>query len=169
MLSLAVFLPIVCGLAMFACRGMTHRARQVLTEGVTLVTSLLVLFCLMNKRGVVYTPLYLLPKLPISFCIDGVGSVFAAIVAFLWPLATLYGFEYMEHEGGENHFFALYTMTYGVTLGIATAANVLTLYLFYEFLTLCTLPLVMHGTSKASVRAGYTYMMYSFFGAAARS
>ena len=52
MLSLAVFLPIVCGLAMFACRGMTHRARQVLTEGVTLVTSLLVLFCLMNKRGV---------------------------------------------------------------------------------------------------------------------
>lgn len=57
-------------------------------------------------------------------------------------------------------------MTYGVTLGIATAANVLTLYLFYEFLTLCTLPLVMHGTSKASVRAGYTYMMYSFFGAA---
>ena len=166
MLSLAVFLPIVCGLAMFACRGMTHRARQVLTEGVTLVTSLLVLFCLMNKRGVAYTPLYLLPKLPISFCIDGVGSVFAAIVAFLWPLATLYGFEYMEHEGGENHFFALYTMTYGVTLGIATAANVLTLYLFYEFLTLCTLPLVMHGTSKASVRAGYTYMMYSFFGAA---
>lgn len=154
MLSLAVFLPIVCGLAMFACRGMTHRARQVLTEGVTLVTSLLVLFCLMNKRGVAYTPLYLLPKLPISFCIDGVGSVFAAIVAFLWPLATLYGFEYMEHEGGENHFFALYTMTYGVTLGIATAANVLTLYLFYEFLTLCTLPLVMHGTSKASVRAG---------------
>ena len=166
MLSLAVFLPIVCGLAMFACRGMTHRARQVLTEGVTLVTSLLVLFCLMNKRGVAYTPLYLLPKLPISFCIDGVGSVFTAIVAFLWPLATLYGFEYMEHEGGENHFFALYTMTYGVTLGIATAANVLTLYLFYEFLTLCTLPLVMHGTSKASVRAGYTYMMYSFFGAA---
>ncbi len=79
MLSLAVFLPIVCGLAMFACRGMTHRARQVLTEGVTLVTSLLVLFCLMNKRGVAYTPLYLLPKLPISFCIDGVGSVFAAV------------------------------------------------------------------------------------------
>ena len=146
MLSLAVFLPIVCGLAMFACRGMTHRARQVLTEGVTLVTSLLVLFCLMNKRGVTYTPLYLLPKLPISFCIDGVGSVFAAIVAFLWPLATLYGFEYMEHEGGENHFFALYTMTYGVTLGIATAANVLTLYLFYEFLTLCTLPLVLPPT-----------------------
>ncbi len=94
------------------------------------------------------------------------GSVFTAIVAFLWPLAALYGFEYMEHEGGENHFFALYTVTYGVTLGISTAANILTLYFFYEFLTLCTLPLVMHGTQKPSEHAGYTYMLYSFFGAA---
>ena len=72
----------------------------------------------------------------------------------------------MEHEGGENHFFALYTITYGVTLGISTAANILTLYFFYEFLTLSTLPLVMHGTEKPSEHAGYTYMLYSFFGAA---
>ena len=131
MLSLAVFLPIVCGLLLLLLgRSVGHRMRQVLVETVTVVTSLLVLFCLLNRRGTVYTPFYLLPSLPIRFAIDGVGSVFTAIVAFLWPLAALYGFEYMEHEGGENHFFALYTITYGVTLGISTAANSLTLYLF---------------------------------------
>jgi len=163
MLSLAVFLPIVCGLLLLLLgRRVSHRARQVLVETVTVVTSLLVLFCLLNRRG----PFFLLQNLPIRFAIDGVGSVFTAIVAFLWPLAALYGFEYMEHEGGENHFFALYTVTYGVTLGISTAANILTLYFFYEFLTLCTLPLVMHGTQKPSEHAGYTYMLYSFFGAA---
>ena len=167
MLSLAVFLPIVCGLLLLLLgRSVGHRMRQVLVETVTVVTSLLVLFCLLNRRGTVYTPFYLLPSLPIRFAIDGVGSVFTAIVAFLWPLAALYGFEYMEHEGGENHFFALYTITYGVTLGISTAANILTLYFFYEFLTLSTLPLVMHGTEKPSEHAGYTYMLYSFFGAA---
>lgn len=167
MLSLAVFLPIVCGLLLLLLgRRVSHRARQVLVETVTVVTSLLVLFCLLNRRGTVYTPFFLLQNLPIRFAIDGVGSVFTAIVAFLWPLAALYGFEYMEHEGGENHFFALYTVTYGVTLGISTAANILTLYFFYEFLTLCTLPLVMHGTQKPSEHAGYTYMLYSFFGAA---
>ena len=167
MLSLAVFLPIVCGLLLLLLgRSVGHRMRQVLVETVTVVTSLLVLFCLLNRRETVYTPFYFLPSLPIRFAIDGVGSVFTAIVAFLWPLAALYGFEYMEHEGGENHFFALYTITYGVTLGISTAANILTLYFFYEFLTLSTLPLVMHGTEKPSEHAGYTYMLYSFFGAA---
>ena len=52
MLSLAVFLPIVCGLLLLLLgRRVSHRARQVLVETVTVVTSLLVLFCLLNRRG----------------------------------------------------------------------------------------------------------------------
>ncbi|MDO5377477.1 MAG: proton-conducting transporter membrane subunit [Clostridia bacterium] len=165
MLILTIFLPVAAGLAMLGIRFPNRRSRCVFVEGVTLLTSLLVLLCFLRGRGPV-TAFDLLPGLPIAFMIDGVGGVFTAIVAFLWPLATLYGFEYMEHEGGENHFFALYTITYGVTLGISTAANLLTLYLFYEFLTICTLPLVMHGTKPEAIRAGHQYMMYSFFGAA---
>jgi len=165
MLILAILLPVVAGLAMFGIRFPDRRARSLYVEGVTLITSLLVLACFFAARGPV-SAFQLMPGLPIAFMIDGVGGVFTAIVAFLWPLATLYGFEYMEHEGGENHFFALYTITYGVTLGISTAANILTLYLFYEFLTISTLPLVMHGTKPEALRAGHQYMMYSFFGAA---
>lgn len=166
MLSLAVLLPIVSGLLMLLCGMRSRRMRELLVEGVTIVTSLLVLICLLNRQEQPQTLFSLLPGLPIAFRIDGVGSVFTGIVALLWPLATLYGFEYMEHEGGESHFFALYTITYGVTLGISTAANIMTMYLFYEFLTLSTLPLVMHGTSDEAVRAGKKYMLYSFFGAA---
>ena len=71
MLSLAVFLPIVCGLLLLLLgRSVGHRMRQVLVETVTVVTSLLVLFCLLNRRGTVYTPFYLLPSLPIRFAID---------------------------------------------------------------------------------------------------
>ena len=52
MLSLAVFLPIVCGLLLLLLgRSVGHRMRQVLVETVTVVTSLLVLFCLLNRRG----------------------------------------------------------------------------------------------------------------------
>jgi len=166
MLSLAVFLPIAAGLLMLARPPKTRRARELAVEGVTVATSLLVLFCLLFLRETQQTLVHLTTNLPIAFHIDGVGSVFTGIVAFLWPLATLYGFEYMEHEGGENHFFAVYTITYGVTLGISMAANAITLYTFYEFLTLCTLPLVVHGSKKESRRAGRMYVMYSFFGAA---
>lgn len=166
MLSLAVFLPIAAGLLMLAVPPKSRRMRELAVEGVTLATSLIVLYCLCFVRGTQQTLVHLTTNLPIAFCIDGVGTVFTAIVAVLWPLATLYGFEYMEHEGGENHFFAVYTLTYGVTLGISMAANAITLYTFYEFLTLCTLPLVVHGSKKESRRAGRRYVMYSFFGAA---
>ena len=166
MLSVAVFLPIAAGAAMLAVRFKTRRAREIAVEGVTLLTSLLVLLCLLSGDGQAHTLFYLTKTVPIAFMLDGVGSVFTALVSFLWPLATLYAFEYMEHEGGEDHFFALYTITYGVTLGISMAANLMTLYVFYEFLTLSTLPLVMHGMRPEAIRAGHQYMMYSFFGAA---
>ena len=166
MLILAIFLPIVAGLLMLLHGFKTRRMREFAVEGVVIATSLLVLSGLVARPQGTQTAFTLLPGLPVAFMIDGVGGVFTAIVALLWPLATLYGFEYMEHEGGENHFFALYTITYGVTLGISMAANVVTMYLFYEFLTLSTIPLVMHGTSEKAVCAGRKYMLYSLFGAA---
>ncbi len=166
MLCLAVFLPIAFGLLMLVLPFKSRSQREWAVECVTIFTSLIVLLCLAEPQKNPSTAFMLMENMPIAFTLDGLGSVFTALVAFLWPLATLYGFEYMEHEGGENHFFALYTITYGVTLGIATAANIMTMYIFYEFLTLCTLPLVMHGTSRESVKAGHMYMVYSFFGAA---
>lgn len=166
MLCLAVLLPIVVGL-LALLRPFRHRAsRELVIEGTTVLTSLIVFACLIWRKADPTILVHLMEDMPIAFRIDALSSVFTALVAFLWPLATLYGFEYMEHEGGENHFFALYTITYGVTLGISTAANIMTMYIFYEFLTLCTLPLVMHGTSHESIKAGRQYMLYSFFGAA---
>ena len=166
MLCLAVFLPIVAGLLLLGLRPKSRATREILVEGVTIATSLIVLYCLTSGSKEPAIAFMLMKDMPIAFAIDGLGGVFTALVAFLWPLAALYGFEYMEHEGGENHFFALYTITYGVTLGISTAANIMTMYIFYEFLTLCTMPLVMHGTSCEAVKAGHQYMKYSFFGAA---
>ncbi len=98
--------------------------------------------------------------------VDGLGAVFVAIVAVLWPITDLYAFEYMQHDRAQNRFFAFFTMTYGVVLGIATAANLFTLYLFYELLTLCTLPLVMHEMDGVAKAAGLKYLLYSMSGAA---
>ena len=131
MLCLAVFLPIVAGLLMLACPPKSRGAREFLVEGVTIATSALVAYCLLSRSAEPTIAVNLMHDMPMAFHVDGLGGVFAALVAFLWPLATLYGFEYMEHEGGENHFFAVYPITYGVTLGIATSANIMTMYFFY--------------------------------------
>lgn len=109
-------------------------------------------------------------KLNFSLKIDGMGIVFGGLVATLWPLATLYSFPYMEHEHNgrvhENIFYLFYTATYGVTLGIAMSGNMLTMYCFYELLTLVTVPLVMNTLTHEAVLASRKYFYYSLGGAA---
>ena len=109
-------------------------------------------------------------KLNITLKLDGLGMVFAGLVSTLWPLATLYSFPYMEHEKNgrthENIFYLCYTATYGVTLGISLSGNLLTMYCFYELLTLVTVPLVMSTLTREAVLASRKYFYYSLGGAA---
>lgn len=166
LMPVAVLLPIIFGAALplFRFKKSWHRVCYVLS-GVC-VTSLAVLAMLLKRPEGPVTLVKLTGTLHITIWMDGLSGVFSGLVAFLWPLASLYAFEYIKHEGGDDRFFAFYTATYGVTLGIAMSANLITLYLFYELLTLVTLPLVTHTGDRRSVKAGMKYLTYSIGGAA---
>lgn len=167
-----VFLPIISGcLFLFfptAGKNRPHETNKLLTEGIVILNSIILwVFILTLKQddpGMVLFNIY--SNLKVYFHLDGTGKIFAGLVAFLWPLATLYAFEYMEHDQRERGFFAFYTMTYGVTLGIACSGNLVTLYVFYEMLTLVTFPLVLHSRTKESRRAARKYLYFSIGGAA---
>ncbi len=164
-------LPIIFPILAGACIPLFHfekaAARRLYVGGVTLLNTALVFVILFVIRPQGYLMLLnMAGKLSISFHTDGAGCVFGTLVAVLWPIATCYAFEYMKHEGKENAFFTFYTMTYGITMGIAFAGNLMTLYLFYELLTFVTLPLVMHGMRRKGVFAGRRYVVYSVGGAA---
>lgn len=166
-----MILPIVFPILLGACiplfRFKSAALRRCYVGGVTLLNTVLVFIIMFVIRPEGYFMLLnMAGKLSISFHMDGMGCVFGALVAVLWPIATCYAFEYMKHEGKENTFFTFYTMTYGITMGIAFAGNLMTLYLFYELLTFVTLPLVMHGMSRRAVFAGRRYVIYSVGGAA---
>ena len=135
-------------------------------EAVVLLTSLMVGNLLLGGTTQVFHVVHFVNDLSISFKIDGMTMVFAGLVAVLWPLATLYSFEYMEHEGHEKTFFLFYTVTYGVTLGIAFASDIVSMYFFYELLTLVTVPLVMHTLNREAILAVRRYLYYSIGGAA---
>lgn len=72
----------------------------------------------------------------------------------------------MSTEEREQPFFMFYTMTYGVTLGIAFSANIVSMYFFYEMLTLVTIPLVLHTFTREAVLATRKYIYFSIGGAA---
>lgn len=103
--------------------------------------------------------------LDVYFRIDKLGILFASIVSFLWICTLFYSIEYMKHEGKEEKFFTFFILTLGVTLGIAFSGNLFTMYMFYEFLTLVTFPLVIHEGSNDALKSGKKYLIYSFFGA----
>ena len=165
-LLLPIVFPILAGavLALLKLQNSKVRAAYVIT--VAAINSLMVfaLFALIGSDEV-FTIFKITTTMPIQIMLDGPGRVFAGLVAFLWPLACAYAVQYMKHEGKENTFFTFYLMTYGITVGIAFAANLVTMYFFYEFLTLVTLPIVMHGMKEKSIFAGRKYLLYSIGGA----
>lgn len=101
----------------------------------------------------------------VNFCVDGMANVFAVMISVMWPLVLLYAFEYMKGDEGRNRFFAFYIMTYGVTLGVCYSADMITMYLFFEMLTLVTIPLVSHYGGHESMYAGRKYAAYTIGGA----
>ncbi len=105
-------------------------------------------------------------KISFSLSLDGVGRIFSCLAATLWPLTALYAFEYMAHEEKTKVFYAFFTMAFGATMGVAFASDIVTMYLFYELLTLFTIPLVMYGAGEKNIAAAKKYMVYSFGGAA---
>ena len=133
---------------------------------VVVITSVIVWRLLLGGTTTSFEVVHFVNDLSISFKIDGMTMVFAGLIAVLWPLATLYAFEYMEHAKHVRAFFMFYTMTYGVTLGIAFASDMITMYFFYELLTLVTVPLVMHNLDRDSIHAVRKYLYYSLGGAA---
>ena len=166
-LIIAVLIPLLGGAALFLAKDLEYKRLQVICEILTVLTSILVWTLVFHRPEEEILLFQLTGNLRIILKLDGLGCIFAGLVAFLWPLANLYAFEYMSHDEKRRHvFFGFYIMTYGVTLGIAFAGNILTLYFFYELLTLVTVYLVMHPMHKKAIRASRMYLYYSLGGAA---
>lgn len=173
LLVVPVLLPVIGGGSiLFSERCFRGKLRDISLEclvGGMVVLNSLIIACILLIPGAWGEGLVLFrlfADLTVMFRIDRMGSVFSGLVAFLWPLATLYSFEYMKNEERKDTFFAFYVMTYGITMGIAFAGNLTTLYLFYEMLTLVTFPLVLFPLSREAVRASRTYLYFSIGGAA---
>lgn len=163
---LVILLPVIAGILVPLLPFKKRRHMEFFLEMVVVINSLLVWGILLEFPEESFTLARFTGNLTISFRVDGMTMVFAGLVSALWPFATLYAFEYMTKEEREKSFFAFYTMTYGVTLGIALAGNMLTMYFFYELLTLVTVPLVMHTLTREAILASRKYLYYSLGGAA---
>ncbi len=104
----------------------------------------------------------ILPGLSIAFSIEPLGLLFALIASSLWLVATLYAISYMKSLNYRNlaRFFACYAIALGSAAGIAFADNLLTLFIFYEILSISTYPLVAHTGTNEARKGARIYLVY---------
>jgi multicomponent Na+:H+ antiporter subunit D len=101
-----------------------------------------------------------LPGLKLAFEVEPLGMLFALVASGLWLVTTVYSIGYMRghHETHQTRFYACFAVAIAGAMGVAFAANVFTLFVFYEAITLSTYPLVTHHGTEAAKRAGRVYL-----------
>lgn len=164
-LLLPILVPIVMGILLFILPEPKKRKNLLIYAGLVLVINgLLVLNAVMTSTQLV-TLFSLNNQLPIMLHVDELGKIFVIAVTIIWICAGFFAFSYMEHEKNEKRYYAFYLIVYGVLIGLDFSGNLITMYAFYEFMTLCSFPLVIHNQSKEAIMAAMKYLLYSFFGA----
>lgn len=174
---LPVLFPMLCGAAVLALKNKQNRKSRNAVVLAALVLELLLTpasFCLKGKEVVLW---YLTKNIPVALKIDEMSILFTGLLAVVWLLVGVFSFEYMKHEEEAEHkeahtrslsgacFYGCYLMVAGVMNGIFMAGNLVTFYLFYEFMTLLSVPFVLHTMTKEAVFAAKKYLFYSIAGA----
>ncbi|MBQ4005109.1 MAG: proton-conducting membrane transporter, partial [Firmicutes bacterium] len=88
--------------------------------------------------------------LAIQFGADGLGRMFLCLDTVMWILVGIYAFKYKEHMKHTKRFFAFYLLTYLMLAALSMAANYLTMYLCFEFMTLLSMPMVLQDGTPES-------------------
>ena len=160
---LALIVPVI-GAAGIAITGWSPNLR----ESVTLVTAGLLFIIVINILSAVLDgarpavdAIEVVPGLKLAFAVEPLGMMFALVASSLWIVNSIYSIGYMRghDEPRQTPFYICFAVALASTIGIAFAANLFTLFLFYEVLTLSTYPLVSHKADNKAVVGGRIYLV----------
>ncbi len=165
-LLLAILAPLIgAGLVMLAGKKASPNVREACSflAAITLfgIVASLVPPVLSGKK-LHFTLFHLLPNLSFSLRADAMSMIFAVSAAFLWVLTVFYSAGYMRglEEHAQTRFNVCFALALFGAIGCAFSDNLLTLYLFYEIVSICTYPLVAHHQDEESYEGGRKYLTY---------
>lgn len=158
-----ILLPILAAIMAYGMPKL--RSAIVVTTTLVVAGLVLSLYTASFSGHVTHTLFQVATSLKVVVQLDPLTWLFAFVSSMLWIPASIYALAYMGNEGHAGRFFAFYLISLTATLGIAFAGSLVTLYLFYELLTLATFPLVVYSGGPGAKQAGRAYIIYGLFGA----
>jgi len=117
---------------------------------------------ILSGKEIIFNVYDVIPGVGIAFRVDALGMLFALVSSSLWIITTIYSIGYMRglKEHGQTRYYCFFALALSATIGVAFAGNLLTLYLFYEMLSLATYPLVTHHQDLEARSSGRKYLLY---------
>lgn len=162
LIALSILLPFV-GALLVVATGRWPNLREAVTLTIAVVLFSIVLAITdYTFRGVELTQnvVELFPGLALSFTVEPLGVLFALVASFLWIITSIYAIGYMRghDEQNQTRFFCCFALAISSVMAICFSGNLLTLFVFYEVLTLSTYPLVTHAGNDAAKQGGRIYL-----------
>lgn len=149
---------------------LTGEKRKNVREFWTILAALIKFFIVVSMVPLIvdgkiieYTIISIAPGLLLQLRVEPFGMVFALLSSTLWIATSFYSIGYMRglKEHAQTRYFFGFAMCLSSAIGIAFSANLLTLFVFYEILTISTWPLVIHKETREAILGGRKYLCYT--------
>lgn len=160
----SILLPVVAAVILGLARKLKRTPLLILAVLLQALETALLVFLVCSPESAL-TVFSVSDKISLAFRSDGTAKFFCLLAAIGWFLVSLYSCVYMKHEKNEPRFYVCTFLSEAALVGAALSSGLVSMYIFYELLTLCSMPLVLHTETKESIRAAMKYLFYSIAGA----
>ena len=99
------------------------------------------------------------------FIIDPLSAVLSILSSILGLVVSLYSIGYLDKERIIEYFF-LFSLMISALNGVVYASDLITIFVFTEFLVIVASILVAYNRNKESIEASYKYLIMAAIGAA---
>ena len=157
-----IFFPALCALLMPLVKA--EKGKKALLV-CALALEAAAVCVLLPSKGAELTLFSMTPALTAHLRMDDISRLFMTVAAFGFLFAGVYALRYMSHSERRGSFYSFFLLSLGALMGMDLSANLVTMYLFFEMITLLSVPMVLHDRTQAAVRAALKYLFYSIAGA----
>lgn len=159
---LMILLPALAGILLPLVKSKQNKH---LVTTITLALEAMLAFIVLFSPERESVLLSMTDSLTVTLGVDKVSKLFVAIASFGFLLVGIYAYQYLNHEESDDKFFSFFLLSLAALVGMDFSRNLITMYLFFEMITLLSMPLVLHDRTQEAVRGALKYLFYSVAGA----
>ena len=166
LILLPIIIPIIGSILYLKCNLFSGKYKPHLMVGTVFLTflSTMIFYPVISTGSTINFRIGSVLLLGISFKIDIFSFFMVAVVSLLWILISIYAVEYMENDRKKNRFFVFFLLNLSGAMGFFLSGDVITMFLFFELLTIFSYILVVHREDEQALKAGNRYIFLSLIG-----